>query len=313
MDTCLRMPTANEVPLVGVVVVHWSNLDDTIECLASLSKVDYSRLRVVVVNNGSHDFDPKPVLAACPWASIVTSEDNLGFSGGTNLGVVEALRQGADVILMLNNDTVVRPDLVRALLPSLAEPNVGVIGPVITYYDDPARVWYAGGSYSRLMGFPHRRRPLLCPAADQRVDYVNGCALLVKREVLEKIGMLREDLFLYYEEADFCIRAARAGYRCVLVAKPLVSHKVSAGAGVRGTGRFTPVKAYYFARNSLLSLRRNESGPWLLTGIVSHFLLVLPYFALQCIVVMDVRVIGALLVGIWHGIIGRSGRYSHQP
>ena len=146
-----------QCPAVSVIVVHWMNIGDTVECLASLSLVDYPGLNVIVVNNGSVDFDEAQVRQACPGVSIITSCENLGFAGGSNLGIKMAIEQEAAFILLLNNDTIVRPDLITALLPALGSQDVGIVGPVIAYYTAPAKVWFGGGKYNRLLGYTARQ------------------------------------------------------------------------------------------------------------------------------------------------------------
>lgn len=292
---------------VAVVVVHWANVEDTIECLESLRAVDYPHLGVVLVDNGSRDLDPARARRSLPGVRVIAAGRNLGFAGGNNLGIARALADGADLILLLNNDTVVRPDLIRRLLPALDEPDVGIVGPVITYYDAPDRVWFGGGVYSRFLGYSYRARPLAPFAGRRTVDFINGCALLAKREVFERAGLLWDDLFLYFEEVEFCRRVAGAGYRCVLVGDPLVRHKVSASAGRRGSDHLTPDKAYYFGRNPFLLLRRGTARPWAATAILSQFVVVLPYWIRQCIRARNARPLTSYLTGMRDGLLGRGG------
>lgn len=298
--------------LVAVVIVHWRNVADTVACLESLAAVEYAALEVVLVNNGSPDFDAAAFAAALPGLVMVAAPRNLGFSGGNNLGIARALADGAEYILLLNNDTVVSPRLVSDLLPAFTEPTVGIVGPIITYYDRPDLVWSAGGVYSRLLGYtpnPQMDRPVaeVETLGDRDAGYINGCALMARRQVFEAVGDLWEDYFLYFEEADFCLRAARAGYRCRVVARPLVRHKVSASGGVAGSNAFTPAKAYYFGRNPFLMLRRNARGLWAASGYISQFLVVFPFQLWQAIRSGQPGVMRHYLYGMWHGIIGRAG------
>lgn len=300
--------SGDRLPQVAIIIVHWIGIEDTVECLVSLASVDYPCLVVILVNNGSTDFDEARVRQAFPGVLIVASSENLGFAGGNNLGIARALGEGADLIFLLNNDTVVCPDLIWSLLPALSEPDVGIAGPVIQHYYAPDKIWFAGGHYSRLIGYSYRRRPLDAFDHNRVVDWVNGCAMLVRREVFETVGMLWDPFFLNCEDVDFCLAARKANYRCVLVGKPLVRHKVSASGGIRGTDHLSPDKAYYFARNSFHLLRRHTSGLWALTGTLSQFAVVLPYWTLQCILARNINVLRHYLAGMWDGILGRTGK-----
>ena len=295
-------------PAVYFIIVHWKNFDDTIECLLSLFDVDYSNFKVILLNNGSSDFNKEYVQIAFPDVLILTSKKNLGFSAGNNLGITRALEDGADLVLLLNNDTVISKDLILALLPAINEPDVGIVGPTISYYENTARIWAAGGGYSRVIGCSYRIRPLAPFYGNRDVDWISGCALLAKREVFEKVGLFWEPFYLNYEEVDFCLRAAKANYRCIQVGKPLVRHKISASHGIRGTDDFSPDKAYYFARNQILLLRRNSSGMYALTGFLSQFIIALPFWTFQCILARNITVLRHYFIGILDGILGRSGK-----
>ncbi len=304
---------SSSLPHVAVVLVHWQGavVEDTLECLRSLAEVEYPRLSVVLVDNGVRDFPDDRFRQVWPRLQILRSGRNLGFTGGSNLGIRQALRDGADAILLLNNDTVVRSDLLDALLPPLRRPEVGIVGPIITYYDHPERVWFGGGTFSRWLGYTlhtEMDRPLGQPQPDRTVDFVTGCALLVRRDVFESVGLLWDALFIYFEDAELCMRAAWRGYRCVLVGQPLVRHKVSASMGDRGAYPFSPTKGYYFGRNALLLLRRTTRGHWRLIGMVGLLGVIYPYNIAQCLAARNLTALRAFLAGALDGLCGRGGK-----
>ena len=140
------------------------------------------------------------------------------------------------------------------------------------------------------------------------MDFITGCALLAKREVFERVGLLWEGFFLYSEEVDFCLRVARANYRCMLVGEPLVFHKVSASSGKRGTDHLTVSKAYYIGRNPFLLLRRNLSGPRKVTAALGQFIVALPFWTFQMILDRDLRPLPDFVTGMRDGMLGRSGK-----
>lgn len=295
-------------PEVTIIVIHWLNMEDTLECLSSLKKLNYPRVKIILVNNGSPDFDITQIQQKFLDVVLIQSKENLGFTGGNNLGIIQALQQNSDLILLINNDAVAEPELINELLPALKDPQVGIVGPVITYFDNPDKVWFGAGIHSKFLGYSFRKRPLDWDYKHHKVDFVNGCALMVKREVFERIGLLWEDLYLYFEEADLCLRAAKANYKCVLVSKPLVRHKVSSSGGVKGTNFLNSSKAYYFGRNPFLLLRHNNNGLWTFSAFLSQFFVILPFYVLLSIKASNLKPMWHYLIGMRDGILGRTGK-----
>lgn len=295
-----------------MVLVHWerAGIEDTIECLTSLAEATYPNLSAILVNNGAQTFPSERFLAAWPGLKILTSPTNLGFTGGNNIGIRAALADGADYIMLLNNDTIVSPNLVEQLLAAFDRPDVGIVGPIVTYFSHPNRAWFAGGTYNRYLGYTFHTLmgdDLTGPLPNQTIDFVTACALLARREVFERVGLLWDALFIYFEDAEFCLRAGQGGYRCVLVGEPLVRHKVSASMGAVGEQPFSPLKGYYFGRNPLLMARRGIAGPWSLVGLLGLIGVIYPYNILQCLKARNYPALGGYLRGIRDGILGRHG------
>jgi GT2 family glycosyltransferase len=299
-------------PAVSVVLVHWerASVEDTIECLKSLTQTTYPRLSTILVNNGARSLPDEPFLAVMPTLEIIRTAENLGFTGGNNVGMRHALGAGAEYVLLLNNDTVVSPNLIERLLAAFDRPEVGIVGPIVTYFSHPNRAWFAGGTYNRYLGYTFHTLmgdDLTGPLPDQPIDFVTACALRIRRDVLERVGLLWEALFIYFEDAELCLRAARRGYRSILVGEPLVRHKVSASMGAVGEHPFSPLKGYYFGRNPLLMARRRLAGPWTVVGLLGLLGVVYPYNIVQCVKARNWRALRGYLEGIRDGILGRSG------
>lgn len=304
----MEQTVEGDTPLIAVVIVHWINIDDTIECIESLTKINYPQFQLFLVNNGSPDLDYEQVKKMYPEIHVILSKDNLGFAGGYNLGITKALQDDADFVFILNNDTVVSPDIFNYLLPPFSDQDVGIVGPVIEHYFEPRKIWFAGGNYNRLLGFSYRHRPVTPFDNNITVDWINGCSMLVKRDVFELIGTFWEPFYFLVEDLDFCLRAFQENIRCVQVGQPLVRHKISASGGIPGTDLFSPDKAYYYARNSLLLIKRDDSGLWRITGILSQFFVVLPFWFVYCFVHRNLGFLPHYLVGLWDGILGRNGK-----
>jgi GT2 family glycosyltransferase len=248
-------------PLVYVVVLNWNGWHDTARCLASLQSSTYPNLHVVVIDNGSTDGSPGHLAALleAPWGELVQAGRNLGFTGGANAGLRLALERGADYAFLLNNDAMVAPDCITALVEAAEQkPEVGLVGPKIAWAAEPDRIWSAGMSvaWHRVTIESHHNAP-----DDGRFDGcrivqgLSGCALLVKRAALERVGLLDERYFAYYEDLDWCLRARQEGFRCLYVGAARASHVGSATSNPNTSRSQSAFLNYYAARNILLFVR----------------------------------------------------------
>lgn len=258
------------MPQVMVLILNWNGLDDTLACLASLRQIDCPDCRVLVVDNGSDDGSPTIIRERFPAVRVVENGENLGFTGGNNVGLRYALESDADFVLLLNNDTEVAPDVLSRLVAAArADPSVGIVGPTVYYHERPERIWSAGGAIdwrrgeTTMVGLNERDTGQF-GLEPRPVDFVTGCALLVKREVVERIGLLDERFFAYYEEAEWCVRARQAGFRIWHVPRAKVWHKIPLDA--RDSSR---VVHYYMVRNQLLFLKAT-GAPWRAWGYVLY-------------------------------------------
>jgi GT2 family glycosyltransferase len=247
---------------VAVIVLTWNQRELTIACLDSLAALDYPAecLRIIVVDNGSTDGTVQAIRERFPRVVILENNENLGFAEGNNVGIRHALQGDAEYIMLLNNDTVVAPSMIKELLlVAEADPRVGIVGPKMLYFDQPDVIWCAGNQLDWRRGESIR---LQAEQPDERleefpkeVDFITGCAICLRRQVIEQIGLLDSRFFIYYEETDWCIRARAAGWRVVYVPCARLWHKVSAAMGVT-----SPATDYYMNRNVLLFLAKNQRG-----------------------------------------------------
>jgi GT2 family glycosyltransferase len=259
---------ATNVPTVEIIVLNWNGREDTLACLDSLMRLEYPSFQVTVVDNGSTDGSPDAVRRAFPQVDVLETGANLGYAGGNNRGLERALARGAPYILLLNNDTTVVPDMLTHLVSALeAEPTVGVAGPTIYYADRPEVIWTAGGAIdwrrgdTRMIGLDEPDGGQF-GTVPREVDFVSGCAMLLRREVPERVGLLDERFFLYYEEVEWCVRARRAGFRIIHVPQARVWHRIRPQAQAE-----SPTVHYYMTRNRLLFLALTGAGwgAWLST------------------------------------------------
>lgn len=250
---------------VYIIILNWNGWQDTLECLDSLKNISYDNFSIVVVDNGSKDdsvYRIKNHFAqfAIRNSQFIILDSNLGFAGGNNAGIKYAMENGADYILLINNDTIVDKNFLGELVEAgEADNKIGLAGPKIYYYSEPNRIWFAGGKINWLKNSGKHRGLDEIDAGQydkaRKVDYLTGCSLLIKREVIEKIGGLSNDYFLYYEDTDFCLRAKSAGYKCLYVPSAEIYHKVS-----RSTKPGSSSYVYYHTRNGLTLAKRNGTA-----------------------------------------------------
>ncbi len=261
-----------KMPWVDIIVLNWNGLTDTLQCLQSLKRIDYPAYRVVVVDNGSADGSPVFIRKRFPEVTLMENGENLGFAGGNNIGMRRAFENGADYVLLLNNDTEVAPDFLRLLVATTeSDSRIGVAGPIIYYYEEPRIVWSAGGRLdwrgrTWMMGLNELDTGQF--GEDYRhVDFVTGCAMLVKVAVLQQVDMLDERFFAYFEEVEWCVRARRSGFMIVNVPNAKVWHKIPLDAREN-----SPLVHYYMTRNRLLFLKATGAGPlaWLNTLLAEY-------------------------------------------
>jgi GT2 family glycosyltransferase len=242
-----------------VIVLNWNGTDDTLDCLRSLVRVDYPRYEIVVVDNGSREPPRARIEAQFPSVTYLETPLNLGYAGGNNIGIRQALAQGHDYVFVLNNDTIVEPDfLTRAIAAAESTPAVGVIGIKILAWDRPGCVWVAYGrvtyhqSLVRLIGYYEQDDG----AYDEQreVDWVPGTAMLFPRRALERVGLFDEDFFAYHEDVDWCTRAREHGLRVIFTPGARIHHKGHRSSG--GKGYVTP-RQYLAGRNMVLFVRKH--------------------------------------------------------
>jgi GT2 family glycosyltransferase len=239
---------------IAIIILNWNGKEDTLECLASVEKLRYAPFDVTVVDNGSSDGSAAAVRQAFPWVCVIEAQTNLGFAEGNNVGIRAALSGGAEACFLLNNDTVVDPEILSAFAAAAARHlDTGIFGSYNYLYTERGTLDHLGGTWNRRKGAFDlaglRQKGELPPPA---LDYVCGCGLFVKKEVFERAGLLDPRFFLLWEEADFCFRAKRAGFATRTCPEAKLWHKVSASF-IGGK----PHTAYFWWRNRFLWAERN--------------------------------------------------------
>ena len=300
-------------PKVAIIILNFNVSFETLKCVASVNNSTYNNFEILVVDNGSTDDSAAVLAAKLPKEVTFIKNQNTGYAGGNNLGLRWALKHGADYALILNPDTAIDPGAVSELVnyANAAGTKIGFMGPRIflsgnvsepTIYSDGGRIHWTltratlahhGESASRL---ELNQNPFSC-------DYVTGTALFVSRAVLEKVGLIREDYFLYYEDTDWSLRCRRLGYKLMIVPSAKVYHEES-----KSTGLLSPRYIYYNTRNGLYLALWNGSMVlrWLarLNSIFKLFKQPIKYF-LRPSQRHWIKPVTRAIIDVW---LGRTGR-----
>ena len=219
---------------IGIILLNYNGYKDTVECIESLEKISYRNVEIVIVDNKSTDNsfeDLKEYLAG--KHNLIQSGINKGFAYGNNIGIAFAISEKkVDYVLLLNNDTEVEVDFIEELLKGFDDKseNVGIsCGKILNFYDRNI-VWYAGGeiNWKRFYGYHIEDH-----SYDDRkyISFATGCLMLIPKDVIEKVGCLSEEYFMYYEDVDYCATILQAGYKIAYNPKSIIYHKVAASSG----------------------------------------------------------------------------------
>lgn len=259
-----------ELPLVGIVIPVWNAVAYTLACLESLAGLRYPRFEVVVVDNGSADGTAEAVREGYPAVALICNERNMGFAHACNQGLAHVFARGAEFALLLNNDTLVAPDmLLRLVEAARSYPDAGILGPKICYADRPEVPWFTGirfrgQIYIVRTASPKHQVQSEVPAA---VDFISGCGMLIRRAVYDAIGGLSEDYFMYYEDLDFCFQAKHAGFGVIYAPDARMWHALSVSSG----GKDSPLKQYFQIKSSMIFYRRHTHGIWRVLNLSIRF------------------------------------------
>ncbi len=241
---------------ITIIIINWNGVSDTLDCLRSLQKTNYPNLEIIVVDNGSKNKnEAETIKSHFPKVQLIKSSSNLGFSGGNNLGIKAALKNKSDYIVLLNNDTVVVPNFLSEIIKYIDyNPDVDIVSPLIYTHSQPKKIWFSYGKLYLFLGnikASHQETNF----DKNNIWFVSGCCMFVKSNVFNKIGLLDDRFFAYFEDTDFCIRAKLSGYKIGIVEKSKIFHKVSQSSG----GVLSPIYLYYMTRNNWLFAQKNLS------------------------------------------------------
>ena len=297
---------------LAVILINWNSYDLSRDTLNSLQKVTYMDLDVIVVDNGSKDGSGDRLEAEFPEVIMIKSSSNTGFTGGNNLGFQYALAQGYTYAMMLNNDVEVESDFLEPLVYALDEnKGLGAVQPLIYFHHDKEVIWNAGSVRNSWTGetitldYNVRDSGLERRWIRKNVDWLTGCAFMVRTDVLKRIGLLKEEFFIYYEDVDLSFRIRKAGFALGYEPSSVVYHiaGMSHKSKEKGPEGFLNPKVHYLnARNRLWILKQYTRKGFIPTVIIyqaGYYIAVSLYFILRG----RFTKLGAWLRGIKDGLV----------
>lgn len=241
-------------PTVAVIIVAWNNYDDTKECIESILHQRFVEPQIFLVDNGSKLEPLDDLIRKFPKINYIRSDSNLGFAAGTNLGLREALATNIEYFLIINNDTKADKFMLHELLTAIIDKDVGLTAPIIYYYDAPDRVWSSGGTFNNLFLMPlqsHNNQNEI--SSPTKRTFITGCCYLLKRELLEQVGLFDERFFLYFEDLDFSKRITDAKWDMFVIPTAKLWHKVAQSSGGQNSDR----ERYHYGLSSGIYYRKH--------------------------------------------------------
>ncbi len=276
---------------VAIIVLNLNGFAITSDCIQSLLAAHVAASDIILVDNGSTDGSGKRLKEVYPEVALLTLSQNRGFTGGNNAGLEYVLERGYEFALLLNNDTFVAPHFLVPLVHFMdAHPGAGMVQPLIYFNHDRSLVWNAGSFYNKVFGFPYTRglNRRLQPGYDaaREVDWVTGCAMLMRTDVLRKSGLFAPNMFLYCEDVELSFRIKKLGYGLFYEPRSEIYHIAGATGKQSGKeGNILPQIHYFNQRNRIWVLKKYT--PWFYWPTVFaanslYVLGVLFYFAARC-------------------------------
>jgi len=299
-------------PKVIIIILNWNGLADSLECLNSLAISSYSHTKIVIVDNGSTDHSAEIISQTYPQVDVIRNSENEGFCKGNNIGIRYALERGAEYVWLLNNDCVVEGDtLMRLIETAESSSEIGLVSPVIRYFGETTKVQFAGSYIDTAtfdIHYPEKKESAAAVFQIGPSVILWGTALLIKKAVIEKIGLLDERFFAYWEDTEYSLRSLKNGYRNVVCSAARVYHKrklTSEGEETKKSAYFY----YYLERNYILLRRQEIHEGFAKVRFYLMALAVASAHTLRC----PRESVDVALTGVWHGLKGISGPFKGEP
>lgn len=262
---------------VAIILVNWNGFEYTNDCIASLQHVKNVDFDIILVDNGSTDHSGKQLKQRYPSIILIEAGQNLGFTGGNNLGLQYSLNNGYTYSMMLNNDTTVESNFLEELVNYMDQhPQIGAIQPKIMFQYKRTHLWDGGSYYNKFLGHTYtsgyNKTPAPCHNRIKKVDWITGCGFLTRNSVLNRTGLLPTNFFIYYEDVDLSFRIKKLGYNLIYYPHAVIYHVASVTHRQQQKGKEgyrSPIVYYWNLRNRIWVLK--QYTPWYFAPSVAIF------------------------------------------
>ena len=278
-------------PKIAIIIINWNTYQLTFNCLKSLKACTYNNKTIFLVDNGSEDGSGDKIALEFPDINFIKNEINEGFTGANNKALKVILKQNFDYVLLLNNDTVVKPNFLSLLEATMeSDKNLAATQPLILDYPNTNTIWNAGGSFNSFFCLFNTRCKGMIYNPKLKIgtstQWISGCCVMVKIAVIKKVGLLDDRFFAYFEDADWSIRMTNLGYKLGVVPESIIYHHSSGSTKKNNSsseGSLSPYAHYLNVRNHIYLIKKhtffNSIGSWIyqILKIISYSI----YFILR--------------------------------
>ena len=278
-------------PKIAIIIINWNTYKLTYNCLKSLELCTYKNKTIFFVDNGSNDGSGDKIALEFPEINCINNQKNEGFTGANNKALKVILKQNFDYVLLLNNDTEVKPDFLSLMQASMdSDNNLAATQPLILDFPNKNTIWNAGGSFNTFFGLSKTRYKGMMYKPNLKIEtlteWISGCCILVKIAVVKEVGLLDNRFFAYFEDVDWSIRMTNLGYKLGVVPKSIIYHHSSGSTKRNNTtneGNLSPYAHYLNVRNHIYLIKKhnflfNSVGSWIyqiikITSYSTYFIL----------------------------------------
>ena len=295
-------------PSIAVILVNWKKYNLTSNCINSLNKSNYKNFKIILVDNEYSEKSLIELKNKYNELIVFKEKNNLGFAGGNNIGIRYALENDYDYIMLLNNDTEVKENFILPLVERM-EKNLflAAVQPLILNFSNKSIIWNAGGKLNKFLGLTSTRlnnnKLNSSIVFDDYTDWISGCCILIKSEILTKVGLLDEKFFNYYEDVDWSLRMKNLGYDLGFVKESIIYHHGSSSSkNKKNKEGVISSKIHYFnIRNHILLLKKHKNL-FNFFGIVFFQIIKITSYIFYFLIRFRFNKLTMVLKGLKHGL-----------